>query len=74
VQRIGAGRVVPHRRYTAARAVARLRELLQSPAYRPRCAAIARKIGAEDGVGTLGDLIQDLLATTAAQRPREPGA
>jgi UDP:flavonoid glycosyltransferase YjiC (YdhE family) len=73
VQRIGAGRVVPHRRYTAAQAAAMLGERLQSPAYRQRCAAIALKIGAEDGVGTLCDAIQDLLAI-AAQRPREPSA
>jgi rhamnosyltransferase subunit B len=73
VQRIGAGRVLPHRRYTAARAAAMLGELLQSADYRQRCAAIARKIAAEDGVGTLCDTIQDTLAT-AAQRTREPGA
>jgi UDP:flavonoid glycosyltransferase YjiC (YdhE family) len=73
VQRIGAGRVLPHRRYTAARAATMLRELLQSQDYRQRCAAIALKLGAEDGVGTLCDMIQDTLVT-AAQQTRETGA
>ena len=73
VQRIGTGRVLPHRRYTAAQAAALLGELLRSAGYRQRCAAIALKIGAEDGVGTLCDTIHDLLAT-AAQRTRQPSA
>jgi UDP:flavonoid glycosyltransferase YjiC (YdhE family) len=72
VERIGAGRVLPHRHYTATRAAAALRELLQSGGYRQRCAAIARKVGAEDGVGTLCAMIQDTLATTT-QRTREIG-
>jgi UDP:flavonoid glycosyltransferase YjiC (YdhE family) len=73
VQRIGAGRMLPHRHYTAARAAVLLRELLQSPDVRPCCTAIARKLGAEDGVGMLCDMVQDTLVE-AAQRKRRTGA
>jgi rhamnosyltransferase subunit B len=73
VQRIGAGRVLPRRRYTAARATTMLRNLLRDGRYRTQCAALALKVGAEDGVGILCDAIQDVLAT-AAPRGSAPGA
>jgi UDP:flavonoid glycosyltransferase YjiC (YdhE family) len=65
IERIGAGRAVRSRRFTATWAAAVLRDLLQATRYRQSCATLARQIAAEDGVATLCDRVQSLLATTA---------
>jgi UDP:flavonoid glycosyltransferase YjiC (YdhE family) len=67
VQRIDAGRSVQRRAYTAARAGAILRDLLQNPRYRDHCGAIAAQISAEDGAATLCDAL-DAVLTGAGQR------
>jgi UDP:flavonoid glycosyltransferase YjiC (YdhE family) len=72
VRRIGAGRTVQRRAYTAARASAALRDLLQNPRYRARCDAIAAQIAAEDGAATLCDGLDTVLVgASAGQRVPE---
>jgi UDP:flavonoid glycosyltransferase YjiC (YdhE family) len=67
VWRIGAGRTIQRRAYTAARAIPLLRDLLHTAGYRDRCAAIAGQIAAEDGVATLCDALDEVL--DGARRP-----
>jgi UDP:flavonoid glycosyltransferase YjiC (YdhE family) len=63
IERIGAGRALRSRRFTAARAAELLRDLLHSTHYRTTCASLAARIAAEDGVATLCDAIEQVLAT-----------
>jgi UDP:flavonoid glycosyltransferase YjiC (YdhE family) len=63
IERIGAGRALRSRRFTAARAAELLRDLLRSARFRTTCASLAARIAAEDGVGTLCDAIDEVLAT-----------
>jgi UDP:flavonoid glycosyltransferase YjiC (YdhE family) len=63
IERIGAGRALRSRRFTAARATEHLRDLLHSAHYRATCASLAAQIAAEDGVATLCDAIDEVLAT-----------
>jgi UDP:flavonoid glycosyltransferase YjiC (YdhE family) len=62
VRRLGIARTIPRHRYTAARAAAELRHLLDSPVYCQRAAKVGRKIGQEDEVraacNALGGLLQ----------------
>jgi UDP:flavonoid glycosyltransferase YjiC (YdhE family) len=67
VQRIGAGRSIQRKAYGVDRATPLLRDLLYGPGYRERCAAIAKRIGAEDGVATLCDALDEVLV--GARRP-----
>lgn len=62
VQRIGAGRSLQRRGYSATRATPILRELIENPAYGERCADVAARIAAEDGVATLCDALDEVLA------------
>ena len=62
IERIGAGRELRSRRFTAARAAPLLRDLIESARYRTTCADLAARIAAEDGVTTLCDAIDDMLA------------
>jgi rhamnosyltransferase subunit B len=62
IERIGAGRALVSHRYTAALAAPLLGELIASARVRQRCAALAVQIAAEDGVATLCDAIQGILA------------
>jgi len=73
VQRIGAGRTVQRRAYTATRAGAALRDLLQSPHYRAHCGAIAAQITSEDGAATLGDALDAVLAGAGQRVPDRKG-
>ncbi len=61
VTRLGAGRWLPRRRYTVARAAGILAELLHQPVYRERAGVIAGRIAREDGVTTLSLAIEDIL-------------
>ena len=63
--RLGVARTVFPRRYTAARAAAELRHLLDSPAYSVRASEIARQLRQEDGVRAACDALEALLKTTA---------
>jgi len=73
VQRIGAGRFLQRRAYTAARAGAIPRDLLQHPRYRDRCSAIAAQITAEDGAATLCDALDEVLAGAGQRIPERKG-
>ncbi len=73
VRRIGAGRSVQRRAYTAGRARAALRDLLQNPRYRARCGAIAAQITAEDGATTLCDALDAVLAGAGQRVPERKG-
>jgi len=61
VTRLGAGRWLPRRRYTVARAAGMLAALLHQPVYRERAGVIAGRIAREDGVSTLSLAIEDML-------------
>jgi UDP:flavonoid glycosyltransferase YjiC (YdhE family) len=61
VERIGAGRALQRRAYSAGRAAAILRDLLDDLSYRERGSAIAAQIAAEDGVATLCDALDGVL-------------
>jgi UDP:flavonoid glycosyltransferase YjiC (YdhE family) len=58
----GLGRGLPARRCSARRATAALRDVLTDGAYRHAATAMARTIAAEDGVQTLVQMLEDVLA------------
>jgi UDP:flavonoid glycosyltransferase YjiC (YdhE family) len=59
VRRLGAAEVLPHSRYTARRAEARLRRLLTIPCYAHQASRIGEQLRAEDGAATAADAIED---------------
>jgi UDP:flavonoid glycosyltransferase YjiC (YdhE family) len=61
VARLGAGRVLDARRYTAARAEAQLRALLEEPSYAADAADVGRRVRAEDGVGKACEVIAAII-------------
>jgi UDP:flavonoid glycosyltransferase YjiC (YdhE family) len=61
VRRLGAGRVIDRRTYTAARAADHLRRLLGDGHYRERAAAIGKFVRDEDGVGAACDALESSL-------------
>jgi UDP:flavonoid glycosyltransferase YjiC (YdhE family) len=67
VMRIGAARVLPRARYTAARAAAELRALLDEPRYAARAAEVSRQVRAEDGAVAAADALERLLAAPAGR-------
>lgn len=69
VQRLGIARAIPAAKYNAASAARELRQLLGDPRMATRAQEIARDVQAESGVTQACDLIEALLAATAA-RPR----
>ncbi|HLM58678.1 MAG TPA: nucleotide disphospho-sugar-binding domain-containing protein [Pyrinomonadaceae bacterium] len=60
VERRGAGRTLPRKRYNAAAAERELRPLVNDPAYAARAADIGRLVRSEDGTQTACDLIESL--------------
>ena len=58
VARLGAGRTIMRKQYTAARAAAELKELLDNPGYKKRAAELGRRIQADNGVRTACDAIE----------------
>ncbi len=65
VERLGVGRTIMRRKYTAARAAAALKELLDRPSYSEKAAEVGRVIGAENGVRIACDAIEEQLRPTA---------
>jgi UDP:flavonoid glycosyltransferase YjiC (YdhE family) len=61
VRRLGVARVLPRARYTAARAAAALRPLLDDARYRARAAAVGRRVSAEDGAATACAALERML-------------
>ncbi|HWN40570.1 MAG TPA: glycosyltransferase, partial [Thermoanaerobaculia bacterium] len=58
LERLGTSRTIPRNRYTAARAVTELRELLGNPNYARKAAEAGRIVQAEDGVTAACDAIE----------------
>lgn len=58
VAKLGVARVLDARRYSAARATAEVRPLLDDPGYASRAEAVGRRVRAEDGVGAACDAIE----------------
>jgi UDP:flavonoid glycosyltransferase YjiC (YdhE family) len=69
VQRVGVGRWMQRRRYTQASAASALSQLLGEPTYRVRAGGIAARIAGEDGVATLCDALEGLLAGAVQPAP-----
>jgi UDP:flavonoid glycosyltransferase YjiC (YdhE family) len=65
VRRIGAGLTLQRKSYTANRATPLLRDLLANPLFQERCSALAGEIAREDGVATLCDVLEGVLAASA---------
>jgi UDP:flavonoid glycosyltransferase YjiC (YdhE family) len=59
--RLGIARVIPRRRYTAARVAAELRLLLDDPAYARRALEVGREVAQEDGVRVACDALAGIL-------------
>lgn len=66
VERFGAGRTVMRKKYTARRAAAELKRLLDNPKYSERAADLGRRVRAEDGVRTTCDAIEAQLRQAAS--------
>jgi UDP:flavonoid glycosyltransferase YjiC (YdhE family) len=62
VQRLGAVRVLPRHRYTAARASAELRALLDSAHCRENAQRLGERVRSEDGVAAACDAIEHVCA------------
>lgn len=61
VTRLGVARTIPRHGYTAARAAAQLRSLLESPVVERRAAELGEMIRQEDGVAVACALLEDVL-------------
>lgn len=59
--RLGVARVLDAQKYTADRAAAHLRALLDDPAYRTRAEDVGRTVRAEDGAKAACDVIESML-------------
>jgi rhamnosyltransferase subunit B len=81
VERLGAGRTIPRRKYEAASVATALRELLDDNALRQKAADIGHQVRAEDGVRTACDAIEaqlqahsdDAIRDAMAAYPFAPG-
>ena len=62
---LGVARVLDSRRYSAARATAELRTLLEDPAYASRADGVGRRVRAEDSIASACDTISHLSAQSA---------
>jgi UDP:flavonoid glycosyltransferase YjiC (YdhE family) len=65
VARLGIARIVPAWRYTAVRAAAELRHLLDNPVYAQRASEVAEQVRQEDGVRAASDALEGLLQRTS---------
>jgi len=61
VQRLGCGRVLVRSQYTARRAAAELRRLLEDPSYAARAAEVGERVRAEDGAAAACDALERCL-------------
>ena len=62
IERLGAGRALRLRRFTAARVAQLVQDLLQTPRNHTTYASFSARIAAEDGVATLCDAIGEVIA------------
>jgi rhamnosyltransferase subunit B len=61
VRRLGVARILTRARYTAARAAAALRPLLEDPGYAARAAEVGGRVRAENGAAAACDALERLL-------------
>jgi UDP:flavonoid glycosyltransferase YjiC (YdhE family) len=59
--RLGTGKAVPAKRYTADLAASLLREILENPVYADRASSVGDRVRAEDGAGTACSSIERFL-------------
>lgn len=62
VAQLGVGQVISRKQYTSRRVAEQLRVLVTNPSYRHRAQHLSAQIQREDGVGTLCDALETLLA------------
>ncbi|HMQ33512.1 MAG TPA: glycosyltransferase, partial [Chloroflexaceae bacterium] len=62
VAQLGAGQSISRRQYVTRRVAAHLRALIEDPSYRQRAEQLSAQIQREDGVGTLCEALEALLA------------
>ena len=60
IERLGVGRLIMRKRYTAERAAVELNQLLNNANYRKRAEEIAQQVQNEDGVRVACDAIERL--------------
>ena len=65
IERLGAGRTIMRKQYTARRAAARLKQLLDNSSYRERAADLGQRVQAENGVRVACDAIEEQLSQAA---------
>jgi rhamnosyltransferase subunit B len=61
VERLGTGRKIARKQYSAVRVAQHLRELLDNPSYAEKAAAIGQVMRSENGVGMACDAIEQHL-------------
>jgi UDP:flavonoid glycosyltransferase YjiC (YdhE family) len=61
VERLGAGRTIMRKHYTAERVAAELKQLLENPGYSEKAAEAGRRVRAEDGTRAACDAIEEQL-------------
>ena len=61
IERLGVGHTITRRKYSATRAAAALRQLLDSDTFRKRAADVGGHVRAEDGVRTACDALEEQL-------------
>jgi len=66
--RLGVARVLDAQKYTADRAAAQLRALLDDPSYRARADEVGRTVRAENGATAACDVIEGLLASRGGSK------
>lgn len=65
IERLGVGRTIMRKQYTAERAAVELKQLFDNPSYRERAADLGRRVQAEDGVRAACDAIDEQLSQAA---------
>jgi UDP:flavonoid glycosyltransferase YjiC (YdhE family) len=65
IDRLGVGRTIMRRQYTAARAALELEQLLENPGYREKAADLGRCVQSENGVSAACDAIEEQLSSAA---------
>jgi rhamnosyltransferase subunit B len=68
MKRLGIGRSISRARFTAPRAAAELKRLLDDPVYARRASEVGERVRSEDGVGTACDALEAVLAGAEAAR------
>lgn len=65
IERLGAGRTIMRKQYTAERAAIELKELFDNPGYKERAGVLGRRVQSENGVQAACDAIDEQLNPAA---------